>query len=353
MKRLDRHRHREGRDRRLGRARLDAGARSSRCAPSTGSACRAANILGYTLPGFGTSRHTLDNAHELMRALGISAERDRHPRRVAADARAHRPPGRAGRARRTTSPSRTCRPASARRTCSGSPTCTARWCSAPATCPSWRSASRTYGVGDHMSHYNVNASVPKTLIQHLIRWLVAHARSSTTDDRAVLDRIVDTRDLAGAGAGLRRRSPSQSSEAVVGPYELQDFNLYYLSRFGYRPSKVAFLAHARLGRSRARRAGRTRCPSRSGASTTSPRSALARGVPAAVLPGQPVQALGDAERARRSDPAARCRRAATGARRVIRRPRCGSTNCGRTCPGAERERSPLWDSGAAGPPPTA
>jgi NAD+ synthase (glutamine-hydrolysing) len=103
----------------------------------------------------------------------------------------------------------------------------------------------TYGVGDHMSHYNVNASVPKTLIQHLIRWLVHTAQF---DDRttAVLDRIVGTRispELV-PGSG---EEPAQHSESVVGPYELQDFNLYYLSRFGYRPSKVAFLAHAAWG----------------------------------------------------------------------------------------------------------
>jgi NAD+ synthase (glutamine-hydrolysing) len=87
--------------------------------------------------------------------------------------------------------------------------------------------------------------VPKTLIQHLIRWLV---RTAQFDDRttAVLDRIVNTRispELV-PGSG---EEPTQSSETVVGPYELQDFNLYYLSRFGYRPSKVAFLAHAAWG----------------------------------------------------------------------------------------------------------
>jgi NAD+ synthase (glutamine-hydrolysing) len=86
----------------------------------------------------------------------------------------------------------------------------------------------------------VNASVPKTLIQHLIRWLV---RTRQFDDAtlAVLDRIVATRispELVPGGSD----APTQSSEDVVGPYELQDFNLYYLSRFGYRPSKVAFLA---------------------------------------------------------------------------------------------------------------
>ena len=169
----------------------------------------------------------------------------------------------------------------------------------------------TYGVGDHMSHYNVNASVPKTLIQHLIRWLV---RTAQFDDRttAVLDRIVNTRispELV-PGSG---EEPTQSSETVVGPYELQDFNLYYLSRFGYRPSKVAFLAHAAWGdRSGWRVAGHG---ARIGAARVRPRHdpSLARGVRAAVFPGQPVQALGDAERAQ-----GRLRRLAVAAQRLAR-----------------------------------
>ena len=103
----------------------------------------------------------------------------------------------------------------------------------------------TYGVGDHMSHYNVNASVPKTLIQHLVRWLVA-TRQFDPKTSAVLTRIVETR-ISPELVPSTGEQPVHSSEAVVGPYELQDFNLYYLSRFGYRPSKVAFLAHAAWG----------------------------------------------------------------------------------------------------------
>jgi NAD+ synthase (glutamine-hydrolysing) len=98
----------------------------------------------------------------------------------------------------------------------------------------------TYGVGDHMSHYNVNGSVPKTLIQHLIRWLIS-TKQFDAKTLAILDRIVGTKIspelVPGSGD-----TPEHSSEDVVGPYELQDFNLYYVSRFGYRPSKVAFLS---------------------------------------------------------------------------------------------------------------
>ncbi len=98
----------------------------------------------------------------------------------------------------------------------------------------------TYGVGDHMSHYGVNASVPKTLIQYMIRW-AADEGSLGMHASAVLRDVLETEispELIPAGEG----GAIQSTEATVGPYELQDFNLYYLLRFGYRPSKVAFLA---------------------------------------------------------------------------------------------------------------
>ncbi len=101
----------------------------------------------------------------------------------------------------------------------------------------------TYGVGDQMSHYSLNASVPKTLIQHLIRWIIA-TRQFEQDTLDVLQSIVDTRispELV-PGGGERASQPSQHTEEVIGPFDLQDFHLYYISRYGYRPSKVAFLA---------------------------------------------------------------------------------------------------------------
>jgi len=102
----------------------------------------------------------------------------------------------------------------------------------------------TYGVGDQMSHYNVNASIPKTLIQYLIRW-VAASKQFEDDANAALHAILDTKispELV-PGSATTDRAPSQLTEATIGPFELQDFNLYYISRFGFRPSKVAFLAH--------------------------------------------------------------------------------------------------------------
>jgi NAD+ synthase (glutamine-hydrolysing) len=95
-----------------------------------------------------------------------------------------------------------------------------------------------------MAHYNVNASVPKTLIQFLIRWLVDTGQLGAEADEILLS-ILETEispELVPAAEGEGEGEALQSTEAVVGPYELQDFNLYYLSRFGFRPSKVAFLA---------------------------------------------------------------------------------------------------------------
>jgi len=98
----------------------------------------------------------------------------------------------------------------------------------------------TYGVGDQMSHYNVNGGVPKTFIQHLIRWVV---ESGQFEDEVseTLASILDTEispELVPADA----TGAIQSTEAKVGPYELQDFSLFHVTRFGLRPSKVAFLA---------------------------------------------------------------------------------------------------------------
>ncbi|MGZ8320774.1 MAG: NAD(+) synthase [Telluria sp.] len=102
----------------------------------------------------------------------------------------------------------------------------------------------TYGVGDHMSHYNVNASVPKTLIAHLVRW-VADTGAIGTGGSGVLIDILDTEispELVPGKADDGK--PAQSTERVIGPYEMQDFNLYYILRYGFAPSKVAFLSYS-------------------------------------------------------------------------------------------------------------
>jgi NAD+ synthase (glutamine-hydrolysing) len=202
------------------------------------------NILAYTMPGFATSDITLANAHALMRALDISAaEIDIKPSCLQMLRDIGHPFAK------------------------GEPVHDVTFENVQAgerTSHLFRLANfngafvlgtgdlselalgwATYGVGDHMSHYNVNGSVPKTLIQHLIRWVVGTAQFDP-ETGAVLQSIVDTEispELVPAGADAAQERPTQSTEEKIGPYELQDFNLYYISRFGFRPSKVAFLAH--------------------------------------------------------------------------------------------------------------
>lgn len=101
----------------------------------------------------------------------------------------------------------------------------------------------TYGVGDHMSHYSVNASVPKTLITHLVRWVAESGRLGETGAAVLLD-VLETDVSPELVPGGDDGKPTQKSEDTIGPYELQDFNLYYTLRYGFAPTKVAFLALA-------------------------------------------------------------------------------------------------------------
>ena len=103
----------------------------------------------------------------------------------------------------------------------------------------------TYGVGDQMSHYNVNAGVAKTLIQHLIAW-TSRRNAYGAAVSATLDKILATEispELVPAGA----KGAIQSTQSAIGPYALQDFTLHYAARFGFGPEKIAFLAEAAWG----------------------------------------------------------------------------------------------------------
>jgi NAD+ synthase (glutamine-hydrolysing) len=197
------------------------------------------NILCYTLPGFATSKHTKTNAHALMSAMGVSAEEiDITPasRQMLSDIAHPNSKGlpdydvtfenvQAG--ARTSLLFRLANFHNGIVVGTGDLSELALgWC--------------TYGVGDHMSHYNVNASVPKTLIQHLIRWVADRQEfgdSASTILRSILATEISPELVPGDGD-----RPAQSTEQIVGPYALQDFNLYYVTRFGFRPSKVAFLS---------------------------------------------------------------------------------------------------------------
>ncbi|WP_439814242.1 NAD(+) synthase [Zavarzinia sp. CC-PAN008] len=197
------------------------------------------NVLAYTLPGFATSEGTKANAWALMTALGVSAEEiDIRPaaRQMLGDLKHPFADGeptydvtfenvQAG--LRTDYLFRLANHQGGLVVGTGDLSELALgWC--------------TYGVGDHMSHYNVNASVPKTLIQHLIRF-VAGSGDVSAETARILHAILATEispELVPASDG----KPMQSTQAIVGPYALQDFNLYYLTRHGFRPSKIAFLA---------------------------------------------------------------------------------------------------------------
>ncbi len=209
------------------------------------------NILGFTMPGYATSHKTLQNAHALMKSLHVTAEEiDIRPSclQMLKDLRHPYAAGdpvydvtfenvQAG--ERTSHLFRLANHHGGLVLGTGDLSELALgWC--------------TYGVGDHMSHYNVNSSVPKTLVQHLLRWIIATSQFER-ETSAVLQSILDTEispELVPHETG-DQSGPAQSTEEKVGPYDLQDFNLYYITRYGFRPSKVAFLCqHAWSDKSR-------------------------------------------------------------------------------------------------------
>jgi NAD+ synthase (glutamine-hydrolysing) len=200
------------------------------------------NVLAYTMPGFATSSHTRSNAHALMQALGVhAAEIDIRPsaRQMLHDI-GH--PYSAGEAlydvtfENVQAGERTSHLFRLANYHGGLVLGTG---DLSELALGWA----TYGVGDHMSHYNVNASVPKTLIQHLIRYVIRSGELSA-EANTVLQSILSTEISPELVPGDDRDSePAQHTEAKIGPYELQDFNLYYITRYGFRPSKVAFLSH--------------------------------------------------------------------------------------------------------------
>ncbi|MBP2514841.1 NAD(+) synthase [Sphingomonas sp. PvP018] len=198
-----------------------------------------ADILGFTMPGFATGEGTKANAWALMRALGITAEEiDIRPaaRRMLEDMRHPFADGapayditfenvQAG--LRTDYLFRLANQRGGIVVGTGDLSEMALgWC--------------TYGVGDQMSHYAVNAGVPKTLIQFLIRWCIRTGQYDAATD-AILSTIVAQEispELVPAGVD----GALQSTESMIGPYALNDFFAHYVIRYGLAPSKIAFLA---------------------------------------------------------------------------------------------------------------
>src|SRR6202043_1611219 len=198
-----------------------------------------AGVLAYTLPGFATSEHTKANAWALIRALGLTgAEIDIRPA-------ARQMLGDLGHV-----------------SAKGEPLYDVTYENVQAglrTDYLFRLANNNaaivvgtgdlselglgwgpYGVGDQMSHYNPNASVSKTLIQHLIRFVAASGDVSEETARVLHDILATeiSPELVPAGED----GAIQSTESIVGPYALQDFNLFYATRYGFAPSKIAYLA---------------------------------------------------------------------------------------------------------------
>ncbi|MER6565386.1 NAD(+) synthase [Streptomyces sp. NPDC001093] len=194
------------------------------------------DILAFTLPGFATSDHTKDNAHRLMRSLGVTAaELDITPTARLMLKEIGHP------------------------FASGEPVYDVTFENVQAglrTDYLFRLANQrggivlgtgdlselalgwsTYGVGDQMSHYNVNSGVPKTLIQHLIRWVVGSEQFDEETGK-ILTAILDTE----ISPELVPGEEMQSTESKIGPYALHDFTLFHVLRYGFRPSKIAFLA---------------------------------------------------------------------------------------------------------------
>src|SRR5688500_6012147 len=198
-----------------------------------------ANILAYTMPGFATSTRTKSQAWQLMRAVGATAEEiDIKPSCLQMLKDIGHPFAKGKKVYDVTfenvqAGERTSHLFRLANFHNGLVVGTGDlselalgWC--------------TYGVGDHMSHYAVNASVPKTLIQHIIRW-VADSGELGAHASATLYQVLDTEispELVPAGPeDIGASQPSQSTEAKIGPYDLHDFSLYYTIRFGYPPPK--------------------------------------------------------------------------------------------------------------------
>mgnify|MGYP002531182788 CR=1 FL=1 len=99
--------------------------------------------------------------------------------------------------------------------------------------------------GDHMSMYGVNASIPKTLVKYLVQWVAENGVDDTS--KATLLDIVDTPISPELIPADENGEIAQQTESLVGPYELHDFYLYYVLRFGFGPAKIYRLARHALG----------------------------------------------------------------------------------------------------------
>ncbi len=196
-------------------------------------------ILGFTLPGFATSEGTRSNAWALMNALGVTgAEIDIKPAAMRVLEDIGHPYARGEKVYDVTfeNVQAGLRTDYLFRLANQHGGLVLGTGDLSEIALGWN----TYGVGDQMSHYNVNGSLAKSLIQHLIRWVVKTGQleaGATETLHAILDTEISPELVPADATGA-----IQSTQAKVGPYELQDFSLFHITRYGLRPSKVAFLA---------------------------------------------------------------------------------------------------------------
>ncbi|WGM32467.1 NAD(+) synthase [Brevundimonas sp. NIBR11] len=214
-------------------------------------ACRAfdqlelprTNILAFTMPGFATSDGTKSNAWALMQALGVTGEEiDIRPaaERMLADIKHPYADGQPVHDITFENVQAGLRTDYLFRLANQNGAFVLGTGDLSELALGWA----TYGVGDHMSHYNVNGGVAKTLIRHLIRWVAG--RDDMASAASTLHAILDTEispELVPVGADGK----IQSTEGTVGPYALNDFFLFHITRFGMSPSKVAYLCHQAWG----------------------------------------------------------------------------------------------------------
>lgn len=199
------------------------------------------NILGITMPGYGTSDRTYNNAVKLMEALGITTREipiaaacDQHFNDIGHNKEIHDVTYENSQAReRTQILMDIANQTSGIVIGTGDLSELALgWC--------------TYN-GDHMSMYGVNASVPKTMVRHIVKWFARKrfANEMTHEGDSIKDILLDIVDTPVSPELLptdAKGQIAQVTEDVVGPYELHDFFLYNFFRYGYSPAKILFLA---------------------------------------------------------------------------------------------------------------
>lgn len=191
-------------------------------------------IVGVTMPGFGTTDRTYNNAVNLMKSLGITLREisiadavKQHFNDIGHDINVHDVTYENSQARERT------------QILMDLSNQLGALVIGTGDLSELALGWATYN-GDHMSMYGVNAGVPKTLIKYLVKFVAMSEDSDET--RSILLDIIDTPISPELIPADEAGNITQKTEDLVGPYELHDFFLYHIIRFGYRPSKIFMLA---------------------------------------------------------------------------------------------------------------